>query len=133
MTTTRWMVAGLLAVGLSTALPAASQADQYYRSRRTSTYDIGYKIGQQQGQDEGRNDARRGHRFELYREHDYREGILGYRPQYGPKEIYAEGFREGFAQGYRENYARFRRDNHRRNDNYDRRDDRHDWRDDDDY
>jgi hypothetical protein len=105
--TTRWVVAGLLALGVQMAVPVASQAAPAYRQRGNATYDIGFNRGQREGFDEGLNDSRKGHRFELYREGDYREADEGYRSNYGPKRVYVTGFRAGFEQGYRRGFAQY--------------------------
>lgn len=131
-----WLSVGALtAFGL--ALPAAAHADTRfgvaihvgddgylyrdaygyggyggYGSR--DAYRLGYERGVREGADEGYKDGRKGHRFELRSEGDFRHGDEGYKHWMGPKPIYVSGFRSGYAQGYRQSFARGRAECHDR-------------------
>ena len=126
-----WLSVGALtAFGL--ALPAAAHADtrfgvavyvgdegSAYRSYRygdygyrdyayRNTYRLAYDRGLREGAEEGYKDGRKGHRFEMRSEGDYRDGDEGYKGWMGPKPVYVSGFRSGYAQGYRQSFARGR-------------------------
>lgn len=60
----------------------------------------GYREGLRQGQDDG--SRRRGSNFE--NDSRYRDGLSGYRSEYGDRDNYRRAFREGFRQGYEEGY-----------------------------
>jgi hypothetical protein len=128
-----WLSVGALAA-LGLVLPAAAHADtrfgvavrvgddgygyrdnygyrdgygyRGYGSR--DTYRLGYDRGVREGAEEGYNDGRKGHRFELRSEGDFRHGDEGYKHWMGPKPTYVSGFRSGYAQAYRQSFARGR-------------------------
>jgi hypothetical protein len=88
--------------------------------RPVDTYRYGYDRGLSEGARDGYHDGRRGRRFELYREGDYRDADKGYKGWMGPRWDYARGYQRGYEQGYRRSFEQGRR--------YCRRDHRHDDR-----
>jgi hypothetical protein len=95
----------LIAAAVATLiLPATAGADPQLgvfvqwgsRARVNAGYNEGYARGIRAGED----DARRGNRFEMYDESDYRNADRGYRPEFGPRDIYRQEYRRGFEVGY---------------------------------
>lgn len=62
--------------------------------------DTGFNDGYRAGLDDGRNNRRADARLER----DYRDGDNGYERWYGPKEVYAQNYRQGFIDGYQRGY-----------------------------
>ncbi|MEO7271517.1 MAG: hypothetical protein ABI211_05870, partial [Vicinamibacterales bacterium] len=65
-----------------------------------------YPNGLNDGIEKGREDARKRRSFDPLRHGWYREGTRHYKGEYGPKQqyanIYRDAFREGYERGYRE-------------------------------
>ena len=110
-------------VGIALGRPAYRQG---YGHGRVDTARYGYDRGYREGASDGYRDGERGHRFELYREGDYRDADQGYKRWMGPRWEYANGYRRGFEEGYRRAYEQGRRrcerDGHHGRDHYDRYD-----------
>ena len=102
---------GLIALVAALAAPAvaleARQNRAAPRDQRGSGpgYDEGYRQGERAGQDHGR----RGLQFNFSILGGYRQGDLGWRPQYGNRDRYRIEFRLGFESGYRAGYGQFDR------------------------
>ncbi len=145
----RAILAGVMAVtALAVPLPAEAGTvhvgiriggPDYYRYEGQR---IGYERGREDGWREGYNDARRHERFDYDDERRWRRADAGWRPELGPRYVYAHGYRRGFEEAYRRGYqagasrAYCRRDHRHDRDcgGYDRRDDdRYEHRDDDRY
>ena len=95
-------------VGLRVAIGRPAYREGYgYGRVDTSRY--GYDRGNREGASDGYRDGERGHRFELYREGDYRDADKGYKGWMGPRWEYAHGYRRGFEEGYRRAYEQGRR------------------------
>ena len=65
--------------------------------------DEGFRRGQRAGEEHGR----RGQPFNFQIFADFRDGLFGYRQEFGDRNRYRAEFRIGFEQGYREGYGRF--------------------------
>jgi hypothetical protein len=115
-------------VGVGIALGQPLYRQGYgYGPTRTNAARYGYDRGYREGADDGYRDGERGHRFELYREGDYRDSDQGYKGWMGPRWEYSNGYRRGFEEGYRRAFERGRRHdgrNHDRDDRDGRYDDR---------
>jgi hypothetical protein len=129
--TMKWVLAG--AVMIAATLPAcASFADhghgaRYERSSRDA-HRIGFERGFRDGRENGFKDARRHDDFNYRNDRSYRNGDAGYRSSYGPRRLYASGYREGYERGYRRafSYQWHSRSDDRREDRYAER--RRTWR-----
>jgi hypothetical protein len=77
------------------------------RNRRYDRQEI-YRLAQQQGYQaglrRGQEDRRSNRRNEIDRNSDYRDGMQGYRSEYGDRNAYQQGYREGFRRGYEEGF-----------------------------
>jgi hypothetical protein len=111
MTMKRAILAGVMAA-TALAVPLPAEAGTVHVGIRFGTdyypYDgqrIGYERGREDGWREGYADARRGRRFEYRDERCYARADAGWRPEYGPRYVYAHGYRSGFEQSYRRGYA----------------------------
>ncbi len=98
-------VGGLFLLAL--AAPANAQfgrpnRDGYYGAGR-----VGYENGYREGVKEGEKDARSRDAFEFRDEGDWRDGDVGYRGQYGSRDVYRRVFRDGFEAGYADGYRRY--------------------------
>jgi hypothetical protein len=65
-------------------------------------YDVGYR----EGLESGVRDARRGDRWRLDDDPDYRRADKGWHPRLGSRDQYRYEFRRGYERGYREAFAR---------------------------
>ena len=77
-------------VGIGLGRPSYRQG---YGYGRVDTSRYGYDRGYREGASDGYRDGERGHRFELYREGDYRDADQGYQGWMGPRREYANGYR----------------------------------------
>jgi flagellar biosynthesis/type III secretory pathway protein FliH len=68
-------------------------------------YHPAHANGVNDGLEKGREDARKRRSFDPLRHEWYREGERHYRREYGPKQQYANLYREGFKEGYDRGYA----------------------------
>ena len=123
------------ALMIATASPALAQ---YGGGNRRPTYGygsgvdtrrIGYDNGVREGIKEGEKDGRSGDQYRYQDEGDFRRADVGYRNNYGNREVYRQAFRSGFADGYSDGYRRYAR-NGRGDNRYGTRDDRYGTRDD---
>ena len=76
-----------------------------YGRAASPAFDIGYR----EGLERGARDARRGGRWNLERDADYRRADKGWNPRYGNRDYYRYEFRRGYERGYREAYERYDR------------------------
>jgi hypothetical protein len=83
-------------------------------SRDASRY--GYERGQREGTERGYDDGRKGRRFDIVRDADYRDADDGYKGWMGSRRAYADAFQRGFAEGYRRSFERGREDRRNRDD-----------------
>ena len=111
-------IIGAVAAGVALAAPLPAQAGvsvsvvlvddrgdyEGYRGRNTVAR-IAFENGYRDGLREGEKDDRRDDRFEYRDEGRYREGDVGYRREYGPRQAYVSAYRRGFVDGYRRGYA----------------------------
>ena len=100
-------------LGLAILLPACASTRAYPdrhppRTAGYSSYDEGFKRGLMAGGWAGYRDLGKPYRREYWNDGQYRVATEGYRPEYGSRAVYADGFREGYARGYRERRARER-------------------------
>lgn len=138
--TTKAILASALAAGLL-PIAAPSQAGTLgvsvvfasHRSDYGDTFRIGRERGYHEGLEHGAKDARRNRGFDFAHSGDYRHGDHGYRRHFGPRHVYAAGFRDGYADGYRRGYRTTIAHRHRHHGRSDWCYDRHDRRDDDRY
>ena len=124
---TTWLMAGMLAVAGTMAVPARSEAAvrvgivlvghsdyraDYRADYRPGAYRAGYDRGLNDGAREGNRDGRRGEAFSFWDEGRYRRA--GYHSRYGSRSAFQAGYRSGFEAGYRQAYyACFRDGGHR--------------------
>jgi len=77
-----------------------------------SAYEVGFGRGLTEGRWAGHRDRGKPYRNSFWDDGRYRRGSEGYRPQFGSKIEYADGFRAGYERGYFERrgrgYERFR-------------------------
>jgi hypothetical protein len=71
-----------------------------------SAYDEGFRRGLSDGRWAGHRDAGKPYRNSFWDDGRYRRGSEGYRPQFGSKVEYADGFRAGYERGYFERRGR---------------------------
>lgn len=108
----------ILALGLALSGGACS-ATLAYRDRPApygpvySAYDEGFRRGLIDGRWAGHRDLGKPYRRSFWDDGRYRRGSEGYRPHFGSRHVYAEGFRAGYEQGYYERRGRERRDRRR--------------------
>jgi hypothetical protein len=80
--------------------------DPYYGGQARYGSGAAYPNGLNDGVEKGREDARKQRSFDPLRHDWYREGTRHYKSEYGPKQqyanVYREAFREGYERGYRE-------------------------------
>jgi hypothetical protein len=115
-----------IGVGITIGRPprAAYGYGYGYGRPHADTFRYGYDRGRHEGNRDGFKDGERGHRFELYREGDYRDADKGYKGWMGPRYEYARGYQRGYEEGYRQGFRQGRERCDRRHD-HDRYDD--DW------
>jgi hypothetical protein len=101
------VVAGLLALpqpsqagGLDVSVVIGNDHGHYGRD----AYRLGYQRGREDGFEHGARDARRRRSLDFAHDKEYRRGDAGYRRSYGPKPVYANGYRRGYEEGYRRAY-----------------------------
>jgi len=93
--------------GYGTGYPDRGRnADPYYGGNSRYGYSAAYPNGLNDGIEKGREDARKRRSFDPLRHDWYREGTRHYKGEYGPKQqyanVYRDAFREGYERGYRE-------------------------------
>lgn len=81
-------------------------ADRRYD--RDDVRQIGRRNGYQYGMREGRYDAQRRDRYDYKGNRIYRDGMAGYRNEFGHRGDYKDAFRDGFEAGYSNGYRSFR-------------------------
>lgn len=100
-------------LGASVFAPACTTARAYpdhpVPSRPAySAYDEGLRRGLMSGAWAGYRDLGKRNRRDFWSDEQYRRASEGYRPQFGSKAAYANGFRAGYERGYRERRDRER-------------------------
>jgi hypothetical protein len=90
----------MLAAATSASAQIRIDAQIRVNTRTGPAWSEGYVRGHRAGE----HDARRGERFSIVDEGDYRRADAGYRPYYGHPDFYRREFRSGFEQGYRTGY-----------------------------
>ena len=116
-----------VALGISVGTPVLA-AQGGYGGRDASRF--GFDRGYREGAENGYEDGRKGRRFEMRDDGDYRDADDGYKGWMGHRREYERSFRRGFETGYRRAYgegARDRRDRRYRYDNQWRYDERDRW------
>jgi hypothetical protein len=92
--------------GLSLLAPACATTRAYpdrpAYDHGTSAYDEGYRMGMRDGQWAGYRDLGKPVRRDFWRDGRYRAASEGYRPEFGSKAAYADGYRAGYERGYRD-------------------------------
>ena len=104
---TQWMAIGTLALAGLLATPAKSDARVVVRighDHGHSAYQVGHNRGREDGWRRGERDARRGHRPSFWNDGRYRDADHGYKRHYGPRHVYASGYRDGYENAYRAAY-----------------------------
>ena len=103
------------ALTLGASVSVVSAQGYYDRYDRRGRFDknevreIGRRNGYQMGLREGRFDSQRGGRLDYKRSEAYRNGMIGYRYEFGHEGTYRSGFRNGFEDGYRQSYNSYGR------------------------
>ena len=98
-------------LGLALVSPACSYTRAYegrpvpYRPAY-SAYEEGFRHGLSDGRWAGYRDRGKAYRRSFWDDGRYRRGTDGYRPYFGSKFEYAEGFRAGYERGYYERRGR---------------------------
>jgi hypothetical protein len=110
--TARWLTAGAVAVAALTGLASRAQADgpygrypSYGYQRDQYTRSAGFDRGFNDGLKHGRKDGDKRRAFNVARDDDFRDADNGYHSSYGPRFIYAAGYRDGYRAGYSRGYA----------------------------
>ena len=111
------------ALMIATASPALAQYGggnrrPAYGYGSVDTRRIGYDNGFREGITEGEKDGRSGDRFRYQDEGDFKRADVGYRNNYGNRDMYRQSFRSGFADGYADGYRRYSRNGQYGNDRY---------------
>jgi hypothetical protein len=97
--------------GYGNTYPVQRYPDPYYSGQVPYGnggygYSAAYPNGLKDGTEKGREDARKQRSFDPLRHDWYREGTRHYKSEYGPKQqyanVYRQAFREGYERGYRE-------------------------------
>lgn len=103
-------------IGLAVLSPACATAPVHRdrpapppRQASSSAYDEGFKRGLMSGGWAGHRDLGKPHRHNFWKDGQYRQGTEGYRPSYGSKLAYTDGFRAGYEKGYHQSRDRERR------------------------
>jgi hypothetical protein len=93
----------LLTFGASISVSAAPRFD------KGDVREIARRNGFEYGIREGRSDSNRGNRFEMKDSRAYRDGMAGYRYEFGYERDYRNAFRDGFEAGYRNGFNSYQR------------------------
>jgi hypothetical protein len=78
--------------------------DRYDRNDRNQIIRMAQQNGFNDGVRRGQEDRSRRRGNEATRESEYRDGMRGYRSEYGNRDIYRQAYRDGFLRGYNEAY-----------------------------
>lgn len=97
----------LLTLGTSISVSAA-QRDRG-RFDKGEVREIARRNGYEFGLREGRSDSYRGGRFDMKDSRVYRDGMAGYRYEFGYERDYRNAFRDGFEAGYRNGFNSYQR------------------------
>jgi len=81
---------------------------RYSDHRGSSAYDEGFRRGRLSGGWAAYRDTGKPERRNFWRDEQYRRATEGYRPEYGDRNEYSEGFRKGYERGYRDRRTRER-------------------------
>lgn len=109
----RSLIFAAVLTGLAAVTPGCSSGRVYggpparYRAVR-SAFDEGFRLGLIDGRAAGRRDFGRPYRRDFWDDGRYRRGSEGYRPRYGSRTEYADGYRAGYERGYRDERDRER-------------------------
>jgi hypothetical protein len=82
------------------------------RFSRQEIYRIALQIGYRDGLSRGHEERRFNRRSDYSRSHDYRDGMRGFRSEYGDRIAFQQGYREGFRRGFFESYRHISGNNH---------------------
>jgi len=98
-------------VGLTLASPACSTTGAYADRPASygpvySAYEEGFRRGLSDGRWAAHRDLGKPYRNSFWNDGRYRRGSEGYRPRFGSKIEYADGFRAGYERGYHERRGR---------------------------
>jgi hypothetical protein len=74
------------------------------RYDRQEVYRIAQQNGYQDGLRSGQEDRRYNRRGEYLNTNEYRNGLSGYRSEFGDRNAYQQGYRDAFRRGYEEGY-----------------------------
>jgi hypothetical protein len=77
---------------------------RHRRYSRQEIYRIALQIGYRDGLSRGYEERRFNRRSDYNRSHDYRDGMRGFRSEYGDRIAFQQGYREGFRRGFFESY-----------------------------
>ena len=99
---TATIIAGLALVSPSCATTRAYEDRPVPYARASSAYEEGFRHGLDDGRWAAHRDQDRPYRKSFWEDGRYRSATNGYRPQFGPKFEYQDGFRAGYERGYRE-------------------------------
>ena len=107
--TSRYLPIALVAGVLVTAPACASSyyGRGYGYGATQDVRRIAYDRGFRDGMDRGDRDARRGRRFDLERDDDYRDADNGYHREYGDRDFYRRSYRDGYRAGYTQAFNRY--------------------------
>src|SRR5690349_21149691 len=83
----------------------ADRYDDVYVQRRYAAPDVAYDIGYRDGLAAGNDDYMHRRSASPETQRDFREGLHGYRSEYGDRVVYQQQYRNAFSQGYRDGYT----------------------------
>lgn len=100
-----------IVLGLALASPACSTTRAYADRPAPhgpvhSAYEEGFRRGRSDGRWAAHRDQGKAYRNSFWSDGRYRRGSEGYRPRFGSKIEYADGFRAGYERGYLERSGR---------------------------
>ena len=96
-----------VAVGVSVGTPVLV-AQTGYGGRDVSRF--GFDRGYREGAENGYQDGRKGRRFEIRHDGDYRDADDGFKGWMGSRRAYEHSFRRGFEAGYRRAFSEGQRE-----------------------
>jgi hypothetical protein len=100
----------IVIAGLALVAPACATTERYedrpvHYARVVSAYDEGFRHGLDDGRWAAHRDYGRPYRRSFWDDGRYRAATNGYRPQFGSKFEYQDGFRAGYERGYWERHG----------------------------
>lgn len=78
--------------------------DRDGRFDRDEVSRIAQQNGYREGIEQGREDRTRRRRYDVDNSSEYRNALIGFRPEFRDRSFYQQAFREGFRRGYDEGY-----------------------------